>query len=113
MPATWDLAVRLPREKGFSSMFLHTLLRQISSPVSLAGIPDVEITGVCEDSRKVGPGSLFVARSGTRADGAHFLLDAEARGAAAAIVQRAVPDITLPQIVVRDSGAAASVLAHR
>lgn len=92
-------------------MFLHSLLRHLDlTPPS--GLSNVEITGVCEDSRKVAPGNVFVARPGTKADGRQFLADAKQRGAVAAIVQSKMPRAPLPQIVVQDCGASASVLAN-
>ncbi len=45
------------------------------------------ITGVTADSRQVRPGSLFVAVSGISADGAGFIADAVARGAAAVLAR--------------------------
>src|SRR3989304_4084302 len=42
-------------------MRLSTLLNEI---VSAPGLPEVEITGVTADSRRVSAGSLFVARNG-------------------------------------------------
>jgi UDP-N-acetylmuramoyl-L-alanyl-D-glutamate--2,6-diaminopimelate ligase len=56
----------------------------------LEGNPDVEITGIAYDSRRVGPGDLFVAVQGIRVDGHHYLVDAVARGAAAVAVERSV-----------------------
>lgn len=64
----------------------HDLLRRVYLPTST--VSDRDITGICDDSRKVCPGDLFVARAGTSADGAQFLADAEARGAVAAVVIR-------------------------
>ena len=93
-------------------MKLHSLIRQIEPRISLAGVPDREITGVCEDSRRVRPGSLFIARPGNKADGAQFIDDARRRGAVAAVVQTKVGDQSLPQLVVADAGAAASILAN-
>ncbi|MHB0953707.1 MAG: UDP-N-acetylmuramoyl-L-alanyl-D-glutamate--2,6-diaminopimelate ligase [Allorhizobium sp.] len=46
---------------------------------------DLEITGLSADSRKIGPGMLFVALAGTKADGAAYVADAVARGAAVII----------------------------
>ena len=40
---------------------------------------DAEITGVSADSRKIRPGAIFVAITGTRADGASFAADAVRR----------------------------------
>jgi UDP-N-acetylmuramoyl-L-alanyl-D-glutamate--2,6-diaminopimelate ligase len=95
-------------------MLLHTLFQQFDPQVSLAGVPNVEIAGVREDSRQVRPGDLFVARAGAKADGAQFVADAKARGAVAVVCQTAVPRSAspLPQIVVPDPAAAASVLAN-
>ncbi|HVY57580.1 MAG TPA: UDP-N-acetylmuramoyl-L-alanyl-D-glutamate--2,6-diaminopimelate ligase [Xanthobacteraceae bacterium] len=55
-----------------------------------------EIAGVTADSRTVGPGSLFVAMSGTRRDGTEFIPQALAAGAVAIMAERkpaaALPD---------------------
>ncbi|HSL20793.1 MAG TPA: Mur ligase family protein [Vicinamibacterales bacterium] len=57
-----------------------------------AGDPD--ITLVTEDSRKVRPGSLFIAVKGTARDGHDFVREALDRGAAAVAVER--PDVVPP-----------------
>ena len=93
-------------------MLLHSLIQAFDPQLSLSGVPDAEVTGVCEDSRQVQRGSLFVARPGTKADGSQFLADARHRGAVAAIVQRRVVGAPLPQVVVPDAGGAASILAN-
>jgi UDP-N-acetylmuramoyl-L-alanyl-D-glutamate--2,6-diaminopimelate ligase len=46
---------------------------------------NIEISGISSDSREIEPGQLFVALSGTKADGARFIDDAIARGAAAVV----------------------------
>ena len=48
---------------------------------------DATVSVVETDSRRVGPGALFVALKGARSDGHDFVNEALARGAAAAIVQ--------------------------
>ena len=50
------------------------------------------IRGGAVDSRIVQDGELFVALPGERTDGHAFLADAVARGAAALIVSRPIPD---------------------
>ncbi|HLL88575.1 MAG TPA: UDP-N-acetylmuramoyl-L-alanyl-D-glutamate--2,6-diaminopimelate ligase [Tepidisphaeraceae bacterium] len=93
-------------------MLLHPLLRQLSPRPATVGVPNVEITGVCEDSRVVRPGELFVARPGTKTDGGQFVRDAAARGAAAVVTQAPVADCPVPQVVVKDAAIAAALLAH-
>jgi UDP-N-acetylmuramoyl-L-alanyl-D-glutamate--2,6-diaminopimelate ligase len=93
-------------------MLLHTLLHRFDPKLSVVGIPNVEITGVCEDSRKVCAGNLFIARAGGKADGAQFIADAAARGAAAAVVQVASLASSLPQIIVANTNSAASIFAN-
>ena len=48
----------------------------------------IEIAGVAADSRKIKPGSLFVAISGAKADGAHFAKQAAAAGATAVVAEQ-------------------------
>ena len=92
-------------------MLLHHLVRQLDV-VPGSGIPNVEITGVCEDSRQVRPVPYLSPGPGTKADGKQFLADAKVRGAVAAVVQSQVAGTGLPQIVVKDPGIAASYLAN-
>src|SRR3954447_10650304 len=92
-------------------MLLYDLLRSLPARLDLAGVPNLEITGVREDSRQVRPGDLFVARPGTKTDGTQFLEDARRLGAVAAIVTQRTELSQLPQIVVRNIAPAASVLS--
>ncbi|NJL30942.1 MAG: hypothetical protein HC898_04565 [Phycisphaerales bacterium] len=67
------------------------------------GLAETIITGVSDDSRKVEPGMLFIARSGVREDGAKYLMEALARGARAVLLgDKAV----LPEEVGQSAGAA-------
>jgi UDP-N-acetylmuramoyl-L-alanyl-D-glutamate--2,6-diaminopimelate ligase len=50
----------------------------------------LDLTGLSSDSRKVKPGYLFAALSGSKTDGARFLSDAVARGASAVLAR---PDV--------------------
>jgi UDP-N-acetylmuramoyl-L-alanyl-D-glutamate--2,6-diaminopimelate ligase len=74
-------------------------------PVEVLGRPSVEVRDLAYDARAVGPGALFFAVPGTRADGHDFALEAVAGGAVALVVERAL-DLPVPQIVVRDARAA-------
>jgi UDP-N-acetylmuramoyl-tripeptide--D-alanyl-D-alanine ligase len=58
---------------------------------------------VSTDSRTLPAGSLFVALRGPKFDGANFLAAAQARGAVGALVERALPEVPLPQVEVADA----------
>lgn len=64
--------------------------------------PGTAITGFNQDTRTLSAGQVFVALKTGRRDGHDFLGEAGQRGAAAALVGRAVPGETLPQLVVED-----------
>lgn len=61
----------------------------------------LEIDGLTADSRKAGPGTLFVAVAGTKADGAAYVQDAVGKGAVAVVSSHAV-DADVPVLVVSD-----------
>ena len=61
--------------------------------------PNTEIEAVCYDSRKVTPGSLFVAVTGFAADGNRFIPMALSKGAVA-IVTAKKPETDIPYILV-------------
>jgi UDP-N-acetylmuramoyl-tripeptide--D-alanyl-D-alanine ligase len=63
--------------------------------------PNVGFGVVTTDSRTLEPNSLYVALRGERFDGHQFVPDAQAKGAAGALVARAA-SIDLPQVVVPD-----------
>jgi UDP-N-acetylmuramoyl-L-alanyl-D-glutamate--2,6-diaminopimelate ligase len=68
-----------------------------------AALDTITVRGVTDDSRDVRPGSVFVAVGGAHVDGHEFADRAEAAGAAVAIVERPLPDVGLPQLVVARS----------
>ncbi|MGV6874433.1 UDP-N-acetylmuramoyl-L-alanyl-D-glutamate--2,6-diaminopimelate ligase [Pseudochelatococcus sp. B33] len=88
----------------------------MSSPVSLAsllpeaGAPDIAVSGLQLDSRRVGPGDAFFAVPGARLDGLAFAQDAARRGAVAIVGEGPRPD-DLPETVafVRVANVRASV----
>jgi len=93
-------------------MQLHALLRHFDAQLSLTGIPNVEVTGVAEDSRRVQRGNLFVARAGLKTTGLEYVADAKTRGAVAVVVAAKTPGCPLPQIITKDPARAASILAN-
>lgn len=74
-------------------------------------VAELAVTGVQFDSRRVVPGNLFVAVRGFTTDGHDYLPMAQEKGAAAAVVERDVDSIKIPQIKVRDSRKALAYLA--
>jgi UDP-N-acetylmuramoyl-L-alanyl-D-glutamate--2,6-diaminopimelate ligase len=77
-----------------------------------AGALDVPCTAVTHDSRRVIPGSIFVALRGLKVDGATFAPQAIAAGAAAIVAEQpAAGDPVVPWIVVSDSRVALALLA--
>jgi UDP-N-acetylmuramoyl-tripeptide--D-alanyl-D-alanine ligase len=69
--------------------------------------------GVSIDSRTVAAGELFFAIAGPRFDGHDFVAEAAGRGAAAAVVHRAVAAPGLPLLVVADTTRALTDLARQ
>ncbi|WP_339081573.1 UDP-N-acetylmuramoyl-L-alanyl-D-glutamate--2,6-diaminopimelate ligase [Hyphomicrobium sp. ghe19] len=51
-----------------------------------AGAADIQVTGITAASAAVGPGAIFAGLPGTKVDGASFVADAIARGAAAIVI---------------------------
>ena len=51
------------------------------------GDAGIEVTSVCNDSRKVAPGSLFVAVKGYASDGHSFIATAVEKGAAVIVCE--------------------------
>lgn len=69
------------------------------------------LTGVTDDSRRVEVGTLFCAIDGAVQDGHEFLVDAEQRGAGAALVSRPCV-LRIPQVLVSDGRLAAGIAAR-
>ncbi len=76
----------------------------------LAGV-DADFSGVSIDSRTLERGQVFFALRGERFDGHGFVAAAAARGAAGAVVESPAEG-TLPQVIVKDAGAALTALAR-
>ena len=72
---------------------------------------DPSISAVRYDSRQVRAGDLFVARRGQHSDGHDHVDSAVAAGAAAILVERPLPGVTVPELVVRDAKVALGIAA--
>jgi UDP-N-acetylmuramoyl-tripeptide--D-alanyl-D-alanine ligase len=60
----------------------------------LKGSPDASVSGISTDSRKAGPGYLFVPLKGERYDGHDFIQGAFEAGAAAVLTERGTADVS-------------------
>jgi UDP-N-acetylmuramoyl-L-alanyl-D-glutamate--2,6-diaminopimelate ligase len=92
-------------------MYIEDVLRRVDSGVGLvrrAG-PSVDVTGVEYDSRKVVPGSLFVAMQGGTTDGNRFLASAIERGSTAIATDSAA---AFRDVVTRYPDIAVAEVAH-
>ena len=78
---------------------------------SEGGWDALQIGGVQQDSRQVAPGDLFVAWAGAAHDAHDYVATAARNGAAAAVVERPVPDAGLPQVQVDNARLAAAAAA--
>jgi len=93
-------------------MRLSALLTALPAQPTGATDGDPDLTAITVDSRRVKPGSLFVAVRGDTRDGHDFIAEALARGAAAIVAERPLPHApTMPYITVPDTRPALAWLA--
>jgi UDP-N-acetylmuramoyl-L-alanyl-D-glutamate--2,6-diaminopimelate ligase len=79
--------------------------------LEVTGDLGVSISGITYDSRRAGPGLLFVALTGANVDGHTFISQAVAQGAAAVLVEKPVAGLPVPVIRVPDTRKALSFMA--
>jgi UDP-N-acetylmuramoyl-L-alanyl-D-glutamate--2,6-diaminopimelate ligase len=75
-------------------------LTDVVGPERVVGIPVGEVTSLAYDSRAVSPGTLFFAVPGVHVDGHEFAVAAVDAGAIGVVVERELPGIDAPQLVV-------------
>jgi UDP-N-acetylmuramoyl-L-alanyl-D-glutamate--2,6-diaminopimelate ligase len=94
---------RLP-QRGIPSVSLRRLLPE----ARFVGCADWEVSGCCDDHRRLDPGQVFVAIRGARPgyDGHAFVREALERGAAGVVLEYPCPDAGRLQVVVPDATAA-------
>ncbi|MDR1330202.1 MAG: UDP-N-acetylmuramoyl-L-alanyl-D-glutamate--2,6-diaminopimelate ligase [Oscillospiraceae bacterium] len=71
---------------------------------------DMELTGICCDSRLAAPGCLFTAIRGTASDGHGFIKSAVENGAACVLCETP-PDIDIPYVTAPDTKTALALAA--
>jgi len=103
---------RVPDEPiGGRVAAIVSALRDTNLLVSDALTAPVELAGICDDSRAVVPGGLFVAVRGSALDGHEFIAAARSSGAALVIAEDAARASGGPALIVRDARRAAAVAA--
>lgn len=75
-------------------------LTDVIAPERVVGIPVGEVRALAYDSRRVAPGTLFFAVPGVHVDGHEFAAAAAEAGAIGIVVERELPDVSVPQLVV-------------
>jgi len=93
-------------------MKLKDLLKGLETK-AVSGLDNVDVTNIAYDSRKVGPGAVFVCLSGLHSDGHRFVRDAVSLGAVAVVVERDVQVDGAVRVLVPDSRKALALLACR
>ena len=81
---------------------------------SVVGNTGIEINDLQIDSRKVKPGSCFIAVKGTLSDGHDFIETAITNGAVAIVCENipAILNKNIHYIVVENSAKASGIMAH-
>jgi len=87
-------------------------LRELLPEATFLGDADPRVSSCTSDSRRVRPGDLFVALTGSRCDGHDFVAEAAERGASGLLVERIVPGYGLPLCLVEDTREAYGRLCH-
>lgn len=65
-------------------------------------LPDIEVTSITSDSRKAGPGVVFVCLKGEKTDGHDYAAKAAEAGCVAVIAERKT-EANVPHVIVEDS----------
>jgi UDP-N-acetylmuramoyl-L-alanyl-D-glutamate--2,6-diaminopimelate ligase len=104
------------------TQLLHALLQQVGLAIP-AGLPNPQISGISCDSRRFGPGTLFVGLPGSRVDGGSFWRQVLAAGAPAAVISAAAaaadppaasdPVLVVPEPLAAWAGALAAAVWHQ
>lgn len=90
---------------------LGTIFSEFPFHYSPASLPEVGVTGIVLDNRKVMSGNIFVAVPGYSVDGHDFIPDAIKRGASAIVGEKPIVDIKIPYVRVENSRRALTWLA--
>jgi UDP-N-acetylmuramyl tripeptide synthase len=102
---------QMPNNTNDENVSLKKIFSEFPLKYSPGNIPEISITGIAMDNRKVEQGNLFVAIKGGSADGHDFIPDAINRGAVAIVGERLLETKGIPYIRVENSRQALTWLA--
>lgn len=95
-------------------MSLRVLFEGIPGRLAGPDVGDVGSVGEAhDDSRQVKAGDVFVAVRGRSVDGHNFVEKAIAQGAVAVVVERELPGVRVPQLIVENAAAVLGILVAR
>lgn len=87
-------------------MELLELFKQFDPTIKLNKRQNALVTGLEEDSRRVQPGNIFIARTGNKTDGRQFVRNAIQQGAIGVVAESKLEGLGVPQIIIPDAAAA-------
>lgn len=97
---------------GVTAPAARPLRELLAQTPGAPAVPDVHVTGVAWDSRRLAPGNVFVAIRGSHRDGHEFIRDAVRQGAGAVVVEEEPSeDVAVPVVRVPDSPRALAGIA--
>lgn len=92
-------------------MKLRKLIRDLNT-VTVKGSKEIEITGICSNSKLVSPGNLFIARKGFSQNGGEYIPEAIESGAVAVVTDIYNPLLkNIVQVLHPDVGSIEGLLA--
>lgn len=91
-------------------MKLKKLVRDIPA-ILIKGPKEIEITGICANSKLVSPGNLFIAKKGFLDDGIRYIGEAIQAGATAVLTDMYDPSLKITQLIYHDIQAIEGLLA--
>ncbi len=80
---------------------LKKLLKSIPFQ-EIRGSKEIDITGICSNSKRVSPGNLFVAKKGLTNDGSRYIEEAISSGASAILTDLYDPFVKVTQLIDSD-----------
>ena len=92
-------------------MKLNELLAGVGTEPPAGAKHKADITGLCNDSRQVKAGDLFIAVPGAKTDGSVYAAEAVGKGAIAVVSEKDVPEVKVPVFKVTSARKAMALIA--